>query len=89
MTIHSKIKFIFIILFLIYFNSYAFSNDNAINRIEVEGTQRIDKETVISYSNLEIGAIYNEEVGNKVLKDLFETNLFSDIETLKKIQQLI
>ena len=44
------------------------------------GTQRVDIETVISYSNINIGDIYTEELGNKALKDLFDTNLFDEME---------
>ena len=51
-----------------------------IKEIQVEGTQRIDIETIVSYANVEIDDIYTEELGNNILKDLFDTNLFSNIE---------
>ena len=41
-------------LFNLSFNSSLFANSDQIKSIEVLGTQRIDIETVISYSNLEI-----------------------------------
>ena len=41
-----------------------------------------DVDTVISYSNSKIGDQYTEEIGNEILKDLFETNLFSNIEII-------
>ena len=56
------------------------ANDNQISSIEVSGTQRIDVETVISYSKVKVGDTYTEDFGNNILKDLFETNLFSNIE---------
>ena len=79
---HRFIKFnlhtiIFIFLTL---NNYVYSNSDQIELIDVKGTQRIDVETVISYSNVKQGDIYTEELGNQVLKQLFETNLFSNIE---------
>ena len=57
-----------------------FAAENTINNINIEGTQRIDIETVISYSNISNGDTYTEELGNQVLKSLFETNLFSNIQ---------
>ncbi len=73
-----KIFILVLICSLAFGNVYA--NDEQINTIDVTGTQRIDVETVVSYSNVKVGDIYSEELGNKVLKDLFNTNLFSNIE---------
>ncbi len=74
-----KIKlYSFIIIF--FLNTIVFGSENQIDEIQVQGTQRIDIETVISYSNINIGDRYSEELGNQILKDLFNTNLFSNIE---------
>ncbi len=72
----------FYLYFLIFaFNGFSiFASENIIDKINVEGTQRIDIETVISYSKISKDDIYSEEIGNKVLKNLFETNLFSNIQ---------
>ncbi len=67
-----------IIFFLTGFNLLAV--DNSIEDINIQGTQRIDKETVISYSKISEGDIYSEDLGNEILKNLFETNLFSNIQ---------
>ena len=77
-----KLRFYFIIFLLFNFTTIAFSDVDKIDEIDVLGTQRIDTETVISYSNVELGDIYTEELGNKILKDLFDTNLFSNIEVI-------
>ncbi len=77
-----KLKFYFLIFSLFSPINLATANDNRINTIEVTGTQRIDVETVISYSNIEVGDIYSEELGNQILKDLFNTNLFSNLEII-------
>ncbi len=68
------------LLILLTFNSLVFADESRINEIEVNGTQRIDTATVISYSNVNIGDLYTEELGNEILKELFDTNLFSNIE---------
>ena len=77
-----KLRFSFIVFLFFYLTTVAFSDDNKIDGIDIQGTQRIDTETVISYSNVELGDIYTEELGNKILKDLFDTNLFSNIEVI-------
>ncbi len=81
MTYLFKFRFYLIILFF-NFTTIAFSDVNQIDGIDVLGTQRIDTETVISYSNVKLGDTYTEELGNKILKDLFDTNLFSNIEII-------
>ncbi len=70
----------FLFLSFIYLNSATLANDNRIENINVIGTQRIDIETVVSYSNTNLGDVYSEELGNQILKDLFNTNLFSNLE---------
>ncbi len=73
-------KFLLFSLLCLYFNSNLYANENIINSINIDGIQRIDEETIISYANISKGEIYTEELGNKVLKSLFETNLFSNIQ---------
>tara|TARA_B100001057_G_scaffold249542_1_gene249816 strand:- start:2507 stop:4681 length:2175 start_codon:yes stop_codon:yes gene_type:complete len=51
-----------------------------VNEIEIIGNQRIDVETIISYSNIDINDNYTESKGNEILKSLFNTELFSNIE---------
>ncbi len=77
---HFKLKFFLLIFIFFKCTSISFSDVNKIDEIDVVGSQRVDIETVISYSNISKGDIYTEELGNKILKDLFDTNLFSNIE---------
>ena len=73
--------FLKILLFFYFFNTGIINaSDDIINIINIDGTERIEKETVISYSNLNLGDIYTDEIGNDALKSLFETDLFSNIE---------
>ena len=77
---HIKFR-LFVLIFIFFkFTSISLSDVNKIDKIDVLGTQRVDIETVISYSNINIGDTYTEELGNEILKDLFDTNLFSNIE---------
>jgi outer membrane protein insertion porin family len=73
-------KYILSLLVFLFLNNNLYANENVINLINIDGIQRIDKETVISYANVSKGDVYTEEIGNKVLKSLFETNLFSNIQ---------
>ena len=51
-------KFIIITLVLFVFNAYGTEiSENKITSIEVTGIQRIERETVISYSNININDI--------------------------------
>ena len=51
-----------------------------IKDIKVNGNQRISKETIIVIGNLEINKEYDLNSLNKNLKNLYESNFFSDIE---------
>ena len=73
-----KIFLLFVCLISLQLNLLA--SDDSITSINITGTQRIDIETVISYSDVEIGDTYTEILGNQILKNLFNTNLFSNIE---------
>ncbi len=76
------------LLFLIMIN-ISLANENIIDEIEIIGNQRIDIETVISYSNVELNSSYSEEIGNEILKKLFKTELFSNIEIEYSNKKLI
>ena len=74
------IKYFLFFLLYIFLHTNLYANENIINSINIDGIQRIDEETVISYTNISNGDTYTEELGNTVLKNLFETNLFSNIQ---------
>ncbi len=73
-------KIFLYILFYSFIGFRLFASEATINSIKIDGTQRIDTETVIAYSNISVGDNYTEQLGNEVLKSLFETNLFSNIQ---------
>jgi outer membrane protein insertion porin family len=50
-----------------------------IQRIVVEGTQRIEPDSVLSYLLLRQGQAYDPAVADRSLKVLFDTGLFSDV----------
>ena len=50
-----------------------------IDRIRIEGSQRIDPETVMTYLDVQVGDEFSEYNLNKSLKTLYGTGLFADI----------
>ena len=51
-----------------------------IKSLTVAGNQRIERDTVLSYTKLRIGGEYTQEVLDAALKDLFGTELFADVK---------
>ncbi|CAM8667865.1 COG4775 Outer membrane protein/protective antigen OMA87 [Sphingobium cupriresistens] len=51
-----------------------------IRAITVTGTQRLEPDTVLSYTKLRIGQPYSQESLDQGLRDLYETELFSDVQ---------
>ncbi len=55
------------------------TTDNTIRSIVVNGSQRLEAGTVLSYMKLRVGQTYTQESADQALKDLFETELFKDV----------
>ncbi len=53
--------------------------DVYVSTIEVQGLQRVEVETVLSYLNIEQGSNVSQEYLDESLKRLFETGLFADV----------
>ena len=80
-------NFLIIILFFCTI-TISFAEENLIKKIDINGNQRIDEETIISYANIKLDDNYSEEKGNEILKSLFNTELFSNIEIKYNDNQL-
>nr|WP_299851050.1 outer membrane protein assembly factor BamA [Sphingomonas bacterium] len=50
-----------------------------IKSLRVEGSQRIEPETVLSYTKLRIGQAYTNETLDQAIKDLYASDLFADV----------
>ena len=50
-----------------------------IRRIDVEGSQRIEPDTVRSYIKLRAGTPFTRETLDDALRDLYATELFADV----------
>lgn len=51
-----------------------------ISAITVEGNQRLEGETILSYTKLRVGGSYTRETLDTALRDLYETELFADVQ---------
>ncbi len=65
----------FVLLFFLSKSIFA----NVVNKIFIKGNQRIDNSTILSYINIKKNKEISEEDLNEIFKDLFATELFSDI----------
>ena len=68
-----------IFIFTILFASYSYASETK-NKIEINGNERISKETIIIYGNIKQDEALNEAQINEILKNLYETNFFEDVK---------
>src|SRR5688572_18515719 len=54
--------------------------ETIIKSIAVVGSQRLEPETVISYMKLRVGEPYTRERLDEALRDLYDTELFADVQ---------
>ena len=67
-----------IILFLLLFQTY--SNAEVLKELKVTGNTRISSETIFVYGDIVLNKNINNEDINKILKNLYSTNFFKDVE---------
>ena len=60
-----------------------------IRHIIVEGNQRIEVETVLSYLRIQEGEKYSDKKVNESLKRLFATGLFADVKVVQRNSDLV
>lgn len=60
-----------------------------IREIVVEGNQRIERETVLSYMSFREGQVYDPAVVDASLKSLFKTGLFADVSMRREGDRLV
>ena len=65
---------------VIFFLLISFSFAEIIKKIQVNGNQRISKETILVLSDLKKNAEYNKDKLNNTLRKLYDSNFFKDID---------
>ena len=71
-------KFFLTITFIIF--SFFRANAEIIKDIVIKNNDRVSIDTIKMFSNIETGNDYSENDLNKILKELYKTNFFSDIQ---------
>ncbi len=72
-------KYLFII-FLIFKFAFTFAFSEIVNDLQIKNNNRISKESIITFSGIELGKDYSQEQLNDFLLNLYDTNFFSDIK---------
>ena len=72
-------KFLFIVFILLKF-TFTYVYAEVINDVKVENNKRITKESILSFSGIQLGKDFSQEQLNDILLDLYSTNFFSDIK---------
>ena len=80
-----KLLIINIFHFFLFFN---FSNAEIVNKIIINGNERVSDETIIVFSALKLGDTINAEKLNQIVNSLYESNFFDNISTEFDNQEL-
>ena len=64
---------------LLYFFIVFAVQAEEIREIRVINNDRISKDTIQIFSNIQIGESYDQNDLNRILKDIYDTNFFSDV----------
>lgn len=76
--------------FLTHFASSAYAfEDFVVQEIRIEGLQRITEGTVYNYLPIQVGSLIEEGNTSEILRSLFETGFFQDIELQKDANTLV
>ena len=80
-------KFLSINIFLLFLASFSYAE--IVNSLVINGNQRLSKESIIVFGNIELNKNYNQKKLNFIFKDLYSTNFFKDIKLSIKNNILI
>ena len=73
----------FIKFFCIYFVFFGLIISNAqseiVNKVQIQGNERVTKETIVIFGDIKIGFDYNSSDINLLIKKLYETKFFSNV----------
>ena len=76
-----KIIFV-VVLFFVTFSFHA--NAEKVEKVEIQGNERISLETIIIFGDVKLGDNYETADINTLIKKLYETNFFSNIKVILK-----
>ena len=65
------------------------SYSEIINKIEITGNERIADQTILMFSKIKIGSNLEKNEINNLLKSIYDTNFFKDVEVSLKNNKLL
>ena len=68
-----------ILILLISLSLFTNANADVVKKIIINGNERISKDTIVSFSGVQINDILNQNKINEITKDLYSTNFFDTI----------
>ena len=81
MKINLKLfKVNFILIFFVFIFQFTYANSQIIKKIEINGNERLAKETIILFSELNLNDDVDSNQLNNAFKTLYETDYFKDIK---------
>ena len=80
-------KFLFLIVFVLLFNFD--SKSEIVSKIEINGNSRITYETIILFGEIEKNKDYSSKELNEIIKKLYSTEFFKNIELVIDNEKLI
>ena len=72
-------KEIFLYLF-IFFSIYSFSFAEIVKKIEINGNERVSNESIEMFSDVTVGDDINKDDLNKILKNVYDSNFFTNVK---------
>tara|TARA_B100000886_G_scaffold337630_1_gene298758 strand:- start:1655 stop:3898 length:2244 start_codon:yes stop_codon:yes gene_type:complete len=79
-----------IVLFLfIFFSIYSFSLAEIVKKIEINGNERVSKRSIEMFSKINVGDDIKKDDLNKILKNVYDSNFFSNVKVNFKDNTLI
>ena len=75
--IKNSIKYLFLII--LFFFTITITSAETIKKIKVIGNERISEETILMFSDIEVGNDIKNFDLNLILKRLYDTNFFNDV----------
>ena len=83
------IKKFFYLIFIFFFNFFSPANSEIIKEIIVEGNNRISAETIKIFSKVSLNDDINISEINNILKDIYSTSFFRDVNVVLNNNKLI
>ena len=72
-------RIIKVLIIFFIFSGVSIANE-AVNKIIINGNQRISDETIKIYGEIDLKKNINENEFNKILKNLYSTNFFENVD---------